>query len=130
MTYKHQINKGVTGPTGQINEGLRTYTGTAIHEIKQEDVPDASTDLLMNIAFKVADVKSIFLLATVAMTLETNDGTTPGNTLALKANIAYEWNVDAYDSLALTVDVTAFYLTNASGSAGKFSAYVLVDPTP
>lgn len=57
-------------------------------------------------------------------------GTGPGDFIDLKAGKPYIWHTDSYFTNKLTVDVTALYLTNASGAASSFQLEVVTDPTP
>jgi len=93
-------------------------------------IPDSSTDKLVVCALDVSQIKAIYILSDQDVTLETNDGTTPDDTIALKAGVPYIWYTNKYDALLLTVDVTALYLTNASGSAATFKLRALQDATP
>ena len=93
-------------------------------------IADAQTDKLVVCSLDVSQIKAIFILSDQDLTLETNDGTTPDNTIALKAGIPYVWYTNKYQVLLLTVDVTALYLTNASGAAAAFKLVALLDATP
>lgn len=104
-----------------------TPTGSAYVEI-EETIAASQTDKLVNVAIDVSAVKWFCIHSTVAMTIETNDGTTPGNTLSLLAGYAYEWHASKYDTFKLTVDVTALYVTNTT--EGTLTVKVLYDSTP
>lgn len=94
------------------------------------DVPDSTTDQEVPLAIDVSQVKAILFLATVDMTVETNDGSSPSNTLSLTANRPYIWYANALDTFQLTVDVTKLYVSNSSGAAGVLSIAGLQDATP
>jgi len=95
------------------------------------DVAGSTTDKEVVVAIDVSQIKELIIKASVDMTLETNDGTTPDNTIALKANFAYVWAKDySYDTCKLTVDVTKLYLTNAGATAGTFELLCVYDSTP
>lgn len=94
-----------------------------------ESIPDSSSDLLVALAIDVSQVKGVYILSDQDITLETNDGSSPDNTLALKAGIPYVWYTNKYDALKFTSDITALYVTNASGEAARLIAEFLVDPT-
>ena len=114
---------------GGSSEFTISETGDG-ESIREWAVPNAATDQLCNIAIDVDKVQIFFLVSTQDVTIETNDGESPGNTLALKANEPYSWHVSALDDFKLTVDVTAFYVTNSSGEAATVTCYVLQDTTP
>ena len=101
------------------------------HDIS-ESVPDSSTDLAITWSADVSEVKSLMILSDQALTLETNDGTTPTDTFTLVANEPIIWTAGApgSPSCPLTADVTALYATNASGSAATLTINMIQDPTP
>lgn len=113
---------------GKILSKVSSYSSGARTSI-EETVADSSTDMLVALTVDVTQVKAIYIVASVAMTFETNDGTTPTNTIALLAGVPYVWTTDSYDSLLLTGDVTALYMTNASGGAGTINIEIIEDPT-
>lgn len=107
-----------------------TYSGTGGSFIDGETVATAQTDSLINIAIDVSAVKSFILVSTQAVTIETNSGSAADDTIVLKANKPYIWNTDSYDSFLLGTDVTAFYVTNASGATATIHCFQVCDATP
>ncbi len=88
-------------------------------------------DTLIVASLDVSAVKSLFLLSDQDVSFETNaTDHTGGNIIALKANIPYVWHTNAYASFLLTLDVTAIYITNASGSSANIKLRAVVDATP
>lgn len=126
--YTHKKTLVVVTPFAPQNAGQKTYTADKITEISVA-VPDASTDLQVDIAIDVSQVKSFYINSTRAVLVETNDGTTPADSISLLANKPYSWDEDSYDTFLLGTDVTALFLTNASGSAATVTVSVLEDPT-
>lgn len=127
--FQHTVIQSVQTPSGQLNAGTKTYQGAANLELS-EIIAGLATDFLVNMAFKVANVKSVVITSDQDITLETNSGASPGNTIAIKANVPYIWNTDSYDTSKFTVDVTAFYFTNAGANPANVEGRVLYDPTP
>lgn len=88
------------------------------------------TNKQVNLACSLADISSIFLRSSVAMTLETNDSTTPADTIELAAGKAFEWDetmpLDLTDYLS--ADITVLYGTNVA--AGTLYVKVLLDVSP
>lgn len=82
-------------------------------------VPDGTTDQAETVSIDVSELLSVFIVSNVDVTLETNDGTTPDDTIPLKAGIPYLWQSGGYFTNLLTADVTAFYFTNASGQQAR-----------
>lgn len=101
----------------------------------EEAIPDGSTDMKVALGLDVSQVKGFFLRANRDMTVETNDGTTPGNTFTLEADRPYlfpssegaGWS-DTEDA-AVSTDITALFVTNASGEDGTLYVDVIYDPT-
>lgn len=124
-TYTHAVS--VLGGSGLTGSKIYTADGSQSHSVA---IPDSTTDDLMNIAIDFSQLVGVFLLSDQDITIETNNGTTPDDTISLKANVPLIWNADAYFSNPFTVDVTAFYLSNSSGSAATLQVEVLEDVTP
>ena len=129
MSFTHTITPSIATPSGNVSPGSKQYSAAASIEV-DEAVAIAATDKLVNIAFLVANVKSFYLLSDQVLTLQTNNGTTPDDTIVLKANVPYYWSQDSYDAFLLGTDITAFYFTNGSGVEANVKIRVLVDPTP
>ena len=128
MSFTHAKSKSITTSTGQVSKS-NNYSAECQIEIDVA-IADSETDYEVNIALDVSQVVSFFIVSDQAITLETNDGTTPDDTLSLVADKVYDWDSDSYDNFKLTTDVTNFYFTNASGSTANVQIRVLVDPTP
>jgi hypothetical protein len=120
------IDKAVV--SGEEQTASISVTGTLKLEL-DEVVGLAATDLLVAMAFLVAKLQGIYLVASQDLTLETNSGSAPGNTLALKANRPYKWDAGSYFTNKFTVDVTAFYFTNTSGVEATVKMAAIVDAT-
>ena len=132
MSFTHTINKVFNSDSGASFIGSVASTGGMEVNV-DEAIPALSTDLLVAFAADVSQVKSLFILATGAMTIETNDGSSPGNTITLAANIPFVWTsqdgLDLRDTAeaAVTVDITSIYVTSTAGGSLKIRA--LIDPT-
>mgnify|MGYP000467283063 CR=1 FL=1 len=108
-----------------------SYSGTGVLFIDGETITTGSTDTLVTGTIDVSAVKSCIIFSDRAITLETNaTDATGGNTLALAAGIPYVWNTSSYDTFKLTLDVTKFYITNASGATATLYIHVISDATP
>lgn len=95
-------------------------------------VADASTDFNVNVNIDVSALQSFHLQSDQDVTIETNNGTTPDDTFALKANKPLQWatgDVNA-NPFASAVDVTSLKVTNASGSTANIKLRAIVDATP
>ena len=128
MSFQHSIQQRWNG-NGQTETQTNTYTGTGQISI-DESVADSSTDFLITGTLDVSAVQALYINSTQNVTLETNSGSAPADTISLKANVPYIWTTDSYDAMKLATDVTAFYVTNASGSAAQLRIEALTDATP
>ncbi len=124
-TLKHTLDPGGR----EEIRASKTYTGTGWAGF-DESIANGQTDKQVVVAIDVSAVKSIVILSDQAVTLETNSGSTPTNTLSLVAGVPYVWNTDSYDTFKLTGDVTAVYITNSSGAAARVQLDALLDATP
>lgn len=126
--YTSSVLIRLVRPSGNLEY---TITGEGdSHTEKTWTVPDSTADQLCNIAIDVDKVTLFYIVSTQDVTIETNNGTTPDNTLSLKAGKPYFWEPDSLDTFLLTVDVTKFYITNNSGSSATVYCDVIQDSTP
>lgn len=116
--------------SGQSVSKSNTLTGGQVTLIDGETVATAQTDVLFSVTVDVSQVKAFYLVSDQDVTFETNSGSSPTNTIALKANIPYIWYTNKYDTFKLTSDVTAVYITNASGSTATIYMFAVLDVTP
>jgi hypothetical protein len=129
MSFSHIVEVGVNAGDGQI-PSTNTYTGSGRISIN-ETVADSVTDGLIVVpTIDVSAVKSFILLSDQDVLIETNSGSAADDSISLLAGVPYVWNTDSYDAFLLTVDVTALYVTNASGAAALIRMEALVDATP
>lgn len=129
MAHTHTLLQQWSG-AGRALSAENSYSATLEKNLDDEVIPAESTDLLINFTLDVDACKSFYILSDQDLTIETNDGASPDNTLELKANKPYIWNTDSYDTFQLTVDVTKLYATKAAGSDATLNIRALVDPTP
>lgn len=128
MAFTHKLNLNWEGLGRQI-VSQNSYSGDSQTSINVA-VPDSTSDQLVVFSLDVSQIKSIYIKSDVDMTLETNDGTTPADTLVLVANEPYIWWSGSLFTNLLATDVTALYLTTGSVGAGTFELEVVFDSTP
>jgi hypothetical protein len=130
MAVTHNVTQTITAGGRQVpsNFQAKQYSAGMNISLAEPAPDDATTEML--VAIDVSTVKSIVLASDQDVTVKTNDAGTPDDTIALKAGVPYVWNTDSYDTLLLTVDVTAFHVVNASGEEATLEMECLVDPTP
>ncbi|QDU03142.1 hypothetical protein V6x_28540 [Gimesia chilikensis] len=126
-------------PTHKINQDWQAGNESLSKQITIEadgeanvavSVPDESADLAINIAIDFSALKMLYIVADQDLTIETNDGTTPDDTLALKAGKPIVWYEGCGYTNPLSADVTALYATNASGTDATLNVKTLQDATP
>lgn len=110
-------------------EGVKTYSNEQRKSLSVS-IPDGSTDMLVSETIDVSQVKVFILKSDRNISFQTNNPTSPVNTINLVANVPYLWTTDSYDTFKLTSDVTAIYLTNASGASAQLEMEALLDSTP
>lgn len=131
MAFQHTFEKSVTTAGKKTSASFNVSHDQEINI--DVNVNDAVTDLLVELAFTLARLKSIFIKSDKDLTLEFNSTGGSGGIIALKANKPYEWIPAAdggYFTNLITANVTALYVTNASGGTARLELSAIVDPTP
>jgi len=124
----HKINQDWQAGNESISKQITiTADGEANLEVA---VADESTDLAINIAIDYSALKSLYIVSDQDLTVETNDGTTPDDTLTLLAGKPIVWFEGCGFTNPLSADVTALYATNASGADATLTIKTLQDATP
>ena len=132
MSIKHTITETFVSNDGASFQASTESTGGLEINV-DETIPALSTDLAVAFAVDVSQLKSLFILATAVMTIETNSGSAPGNTITLAAGIPFVWTsqsgMDLRDTAeaAITVDITGLFITSTAGGSLKIRS--LIDPT-
>ena len=132
----HTLSYGVGGSGIATSQNVsNTQVGVAI--LDGEPVADSATNFVVAFVLDVSTVKSFYINSDQDILLDTNvDAPNPGvdgDVINLKANVPYLWAapsgvvLDAYDTFLLTVDVTDFRFTNASGSTANIDCVALYD---
>ena len=130
MTYNASIARSLV--LGGVSVGAtEEQSATGQFGFNKETVADGQTDQVIQISIDVSAVKAFILISDQAVTIETNAvDATGGNTIVLVANKPYIFVVNDYVAFLLTLDVTVFYVTNASGSTATISCQGIYDATP
>ena len=124
-TFKREWNSG-----GRAIAAEKTLTGTGQGPSVDETIGDPVTDKLVVWTADISQLVGLMMLSDQDLTIETNDGSSPGDTINLKAGIMLDWHTDTYFPKPLSVDVTALYVTNASGSEARLQIESVLDATP
>lgn len=129
MAFTHNIDIGWSqGNNAPVNTRLAISADQEVNTAPV--VPDSSTDLQVNLAVDVSAMKSLHIVSDQDVTIETNDGSTPDDTLELTADVPILWYEGCGYSNPLTADVTALFITNDSGSSANVQVHILQDSTP
>jgi len=124
----HKLTLAVDG-SGINKSKTISSEDTAVVLIDGETVADSQTDQEIECALDVSKVKSFYLVSDQDVTFETNNGAAADDTIALKADEPYVWHTNSYDSFLLDTDVTAVFITNASGATATIHMVALLDGT-
>jgi hypothetical protein len=124
MSTTVQVTQSISPAGSPPVSGTRTETGDSLIRL-DKSFPAASTDAAgPPCAFTTAGLQSIFLVADQDCTIETNSGSSPGNTIALKAGRPFAWNKsDGYFTNPFTTNVTSLFVTCTPATVLK--GYVL-----
>lgn len=128
MSVTHTLHQNWVNGSRAIASS-KNYTGNASNTL-DETIADSSTDFEIAFTLDVSAIKSIYILSDQAITLETNNGGAPADTLTLVAGHPYIWNTDSEFTNLLATDITALFITNASGATATLKLEVVFDPTP
>jgi hypothetical protein len=123
-------------PGGATQNFNWTDTDTDSGSIEiSEAIADATTDGLVAFALDISEIASFAMWSDQALLIETNDGTTPGDSITLVANQPLLYSASAAAAFGITnqnpfsVDITALYVTNSSGSTANLEIRVVYDAT-
>lgn len=128
MSIVHKITRTWSRGNDQIT---RTESVTVEAEITIDTSVAASTsDALHAFVLDVSQAKTIFLLSSQDLTVETNSSSAPAATVSLKAGIPRQWSTGSGETNPFgSTDVTALYLTNGTLAAADVQIRVGFDPT-
>lgn len=94
-------------------------------------VANGQTDKEVVCAVDYSQLAGIVLVSDQAVTFETNDGGAAADTIALVANVPHLWITGSPQANGITEDVTAGFVTNASGSSARVRGWwIYADATP
>ena len=129
MSFSHTITNTWTNGGAPIAKSVILAGGVEMNI--EESIAGSSTDVQVNCPIDVSALKSIYMVADKDLTIQTNDGGSPDNTIALKANVPFVWDASSgYFPNVLTVDVVALFVTNGTADAAALQIRTLSDPTP
>lgn len=115
--------------SGTATTATTTLTYSAVQEIS-ESIANSTTDGLVNWTCDYSTLRFLLIKSDQAITIETNSGSTPDDTFSIAANIPFAWYYNSGITCPITADITAAYVTNASGSAANLTIISMTDATP
>lgn len=114
MPFQHTLTKTWKNSDGKTLQRSvqRTFPG----EInKAASVANGVSNQLVPVTINLADMGMYYITSDVDVTLKTNSSGSPTDNFLLKAGKALEWEDEGYFANKFTGNITAIYLTNASG---------------
>lgn len=112
ITHTHSFTLSSSNGTGTPINGSVTEIGTT--EFAVDNTFPAGTDVLLACTLTVANIQSIEMLSDKNLTIETNSGSSPANTINLIAGVPFPWSKSAaYFPNPFGTNITALYITNA-----------------
>lgn len=125
MSFNHQfIEQVISGGKSLTKEN--NFTGDGRQSIEVE-VATAETDFEIACVLDVSELESLYIVSSETVTFETNDGAAPDETIALVADVPYIWTSSSYHTNLLATDITALFITNASGATATVNMEFLYD---
>lgn len=119
--------------TQAYNDGAATLSNavsitTGARGTIDETIPASQTDLAVTWAFTKTKLKSIYIVASAAMTLETNSSSAPADTITLTANVPVVWDsTQTFIANPFAGNVTSLFVTTTAG--GLLQIRWSYDPT-
>jgi hypothetical protein len=127
----HTITYGIDA-SGISQSNTISNTQAGVNLIDGETVVHGETDFELNFDLDVSACKSFYLVSDQDVSFQTNDGAAPDDTIDLRANEPYVWQVNSYEAaFLLTADITTgVFITNVSGETATIYCAALYDVTP
>jgi hypothetical protein len=126
-----QITKSVSG-LGVNQQVVISKTATGIVLLDGETCATGQTDKQFT-GFEVdqSAMNFLWIYSDQTITIETNNGAAPTDTIAVTATVPIEWQSGMLQSNPITGDITGnIYVTNSSGATATITIIIGQDPTP
>lgn len=128
-TFSHVTTKKHNAE-GRILTAEKSYSGDGELASRSVSIPTGETKFEITWSADVDKITSIWIHSDQVITINTNDGDAPVETLVMKAGVPYEWNTDSYDTLKFSTDITALFIANASGETALLDIEGTLDSSP
>ncbi len=119
----------ITATTGGKRVGGQTNTYTSGQRMSVEESIPNGADQLVALALDVTQIQALIVSAPGILLLEWNDSAGAQGSFSIAAGVPYIWNTDSLDANQWDADVTALYVTNATGDAVVLNMEFIIDPT-
>lgn len=93
-------------------------------------IPGSTSDKEVAISFALADLSLIYIDTDYDLSLETNDGTTPQETISVLAVRPVFWCDVPFFAVPFAGAITGFFFTNAGSDDATVNIITLKDTTP
>lgn len=93
-------------------------------------VPGSTTDYHALLQVDVSAIQSLYIYSDVTVTIETNSGSAPDNTLTVTGGKPIIWYTGCGWTCPLTVDIDDIYVTRGTSGAAAVEIRILQDGTP
>lgn len=95
-----------------------------------ESVPASTSNHPVVATIDISAIKGLYIIADANLTLETNSGSSPIDTIALIANQPLIWYTGSYFANPFSADITGLFFTNGTAAAVNVQVHVITDATP
>ena len=131
----HKRTTQYTTDEGRIASVVETVAGDGSLLYDNDATIAGAAQIEIDLAFPFADVQSVCIVASRAVTVFSNAvNGAGGDTLVIPAGGVLSWNANDIEACPFTIDVTKLYVTNGHATlgilAGGLRIRVLLDVTP
>ena len=121
---------GLTWNSGASNLSQNIAVTDAASVTIDEAIASDATDYEIALVLDQSEIAGFWMECDQAVTVETNDNTAADDSVTLRANEPLVWYTNCYYTGLITQDVTALFVTCATGTTATFKLRVLYDSTP
>ncbi len=132
MALTHYFSFGHQSNGANIS---KTITKSADAESNIDASIPNGADQLVAFTLDVSQLKGLYIVSDQDVVIETNSSSSAVNVFTMTAGVPFVWVQGSMPALrdtaatAVTVDITALYVTNASGTSATVQIRALIDPT-
>ncbi len=127
--FTHKIIRGWESGGSRLTK-TETLTGSGENNVDQPVDAD-ETDLLISFAVLIAQMKSIYILATKNMVITPHDQSdSPLAQIDIVANVPFEWTSTSGQDNPFEDNVGSLHVANEASAEGTLSIRCLYDSTP